>query len=179
MDSVITPAMAALGALIAAWVGTRLGLQKFRQERAFDARLDWHRKLAETAKVLRNRTRTVGAFDRGGTPIEVALPLIKEVGELAFRFQELAETSALYATNRTHEAIRDVLAQMTKPAQAFAEYPEPQDQRNELQQRAQDLHQISLSGMGRVYDLLARDLRKMLDLEPLEEHRLLDSEDHR
>ena len=179
MDSVIMPVMSALGALAAAWVGTQLGLRKFRQERAFDARLEWHRNLAETAKVLRNRARAIGAFQRGGMPTEVALPLVKELGTLAFRFQELAEQASLYATKPTHAAIRDVLAQMTGVAQPFAKLPDPEDPVAVTQQQVQEMYRSSMSGMERVYDLLARDLREMLGLERLDEHQSLDSDDDR
>lgn len=179
MDFVITPVMSALGALIAAWVGTQLGLRKFRQERAFDARLEWHRALAETAKVLRNRTRALAAFQRGGTPTEAALPLVNELGKLAFKFQELAELASLYATKRTHTAIRDVLAQMQGAAQPFATYPDLEEPTAVKQRQAEEMRRSSTSGMERVYDLLARDLREMLGLEPLDEHRSLDSDDDR
>lgn len=97
-EAVVTAILSAVGALIAAWVGTQPGMRKFREERAFDARLEWHRKLAETAKVLRNRTRALRTFEGGGIPPEVALPLVKELAALAFQFQELAETASLYAS---------------------------------------------------------------------------------
>jgi hypothetical protein len=175
IDAVITAVMSALGALIAAWVGTRLGLRRFRQERAFDARLEWHRKLAETTKILENRTRALGAFKRGGTPIEVALPLVKDLSELAFKFQELTELGSLYATKRTHAAIQDALAQMTKSAQTFREYPG--DESVVTQAQAQEMYASGMSGMQRVYDLLARDLREMLGLELLDEHLSLEGKD--
>ena len=127
VDAIVTAVLSALGALTAAWAGTQLGLRKFRQERAFDARIEWHRKLAETAKVLRNRFRAFTSFRRGGTPAEVALPLVQELSQLAFAFQELAEQASLYATKRTHAAIRDVLTKMTKDSRPFAEYPEGED----------------------------------------------------
>ena len=173
-DAVITAGLSGASALIAAWIGTRLGLRKFRAERAFDARLEWHRKLAETAKVLHNRTRAFHAFKRGRTPEEVALPLVKDLSELAFRFQELAETASLYATKRTHGAIRAVLAEMTTSAQPFAEYADDDDEAT--QQLAREIYVKSLAGMERVYDLLARDLRDMLGLERLDEHHGLDGE---
>jgi len=174
--SLITPVMSALGALIAAWVGTQLGLRKFRQERAFDARLEWHRNLAETAKALWNRTRAFAAFRRGGTPTEAALPLVSELGNLAFKFQELAELASLYATKRTHVAIRDVLAQMQGAAKPFAKYPDPDDPTAVTQRQSEEMYRNTTSGMERVYDLLARDLREMLGLERLDEHRSLDNE---
>ena len=173
MDSLITALLSGLSALVCAWVGTQLGLRKFRQERAFVARLEWHRKLAETARVLRNRTLALGAFRRGGTPTEVALPLITELGKLAFDFQEQAELSALYATTQTHAAIQGVLAQMTEAAQPFGKYPDPEDPTAVTTQQVQELHRTSMAGMERVYDLLARDLREMLGLQRLDEHESL------
>lgn len=174
VDALVTAGLSALGALVAAWAGTRLGLRKFRQERAFDARLEWHRKLAETAKILQNRTRALKAFQRGGTPPEVALPLVQELRQLAFAFQELAEQAPLFATKRTHSAIRGVLVEMTKGAKHFAEYPKGPNA--ETAEQAQEMYTTSMSGLDRVYDLLARDLREMLALEELDEHRLLDSD---
>jgi hypothetical protein len=174
LETLFTAAMSAVGALLAAWVGTQLGLRKFRQERAFDARLDWHRKLAETAKVLLNRTRAFWAFRQGGTPVEVALPLVKELGQLAFTFQELAELASLYATKRTHTAVREAVKQMTKGAQIFATYPK--DTTIVTEQQAQDMFTSSMSGIERVYNLLARDMRDMLGLEGLDEHRSLDTD---
>lgn len=165
LNSAITPVASGLGALIAAWVGTQLGLRKFRQERAFDARLEWHRNLATTAKVLRNRTRAFVAFQRMDTPAEVGLPLVRELGELSFKFQEQAEVSALYAAKRTHVAIQGVLAQMTEVAQ-----PDPEDPTSVTPQKAQEIYRSSISGLEQVHDLLAQDLREMLGLDHLDEH---------
>ena len=177
MDSLITPLLTGLSALLCAWVGTYLGLRKFRQERAFVARLEWHRKLAETAKVLRNRTRAFGAFRREGTlPDEVALPLINDLSKLAFDFQEQTELSALYATKQTHAAIQGVLAQMTEAAQPFGKHPDPGDDPTAVTQQAQELYRTSMAGMERVYDLLARDLREMHGLQRLDEHQSLGQE---
>ena len=164
LNSAVTPVVSGLCALIAAWVGTKLGLRKFRQERAFDARLEWHRNLAETAKTLRNRTRSFVAFQRMDTPAEVALPLVSELGELSFKFQEQAELSALYATKRTHAAIQDVLAKMTAVAQPAADNPTAM-----TPQKAQEIYRSSISGQEQVYDLLAQDLREMLGLAHLDE----------
>jgi hypothetical protein len=169
LESVFTAVLTALGALIAAWMGTMLGLRKFRKERAFDARLEWHRKLAETAKILRNRTRAFLAFKRGGTPMEVVLPLVQELGELSFTFQELAEQASLYATNRTYSEIRDVLEEMTKVSQAYANYEEHS---KETIEQSQAMYTSTMHGLERVYNLLARDLREMFGLDELEEHRL-------
>ena len=173
MDSLVTPLLSGLSALVCAWVGTQLGLRKFRQERAFVARLEWHRKLAETARVLRNRTRALGAFRQGGTPAEVALPLVNELSKLAFDFQEQAELSALYATTETHAAIQRVLAQMTEAAQPFGKHPDPDDPTAVTQQVGEKMFRTSMAGMERVYDLLAQDLREMFGLECLDEHQSL------
>jgi hypothetical protein len=145
--------------------GTQFGLRKFRSERAFDARVEWHRKLAETAKILRNRTKAVVAFKRGSTPDEVALPLLQEMAQLAFSFQELAEQASLYASKPTYLAIQEVLREMTKGSQAFAHYPETSD--SVSPQVAQQMFTSSVNGLERVYDLLAKDLRKLFGLQPL------------
>ena len=110
---------------------------------------------------------------REAQPAEVALPLITELGKLAFDFQEQAELSALYATTQTHAAIQGVLAQMTEAAQPFGKYPDPEDPTAVTTQQVQALHRTSMAGMERVYDLLARDLREMLDLQRLDEHESL------
>ena len=101
-----------------------------------------------------------------GTPAEVARPLVEELGELSFKFQEQAELSALYATKRTHAAIQRVLAQMTEAAQ-----PAPDDPTAMTQQKAQEIYRSSISGQEQVYDLLAQDLREMLGLAHLDDHR--------
>jgi hypothetical protein len=181
-DALLTAALSAGAALVAAWAGTRLGLRKFRAERAFDARLEWHRKLAETAKVLRNRLRALPVLRlpkdmpedvREEMAAEVQnMPLFKDLNEMAFRFQELAETASLYATKRTYAAVRGALADMTKSAQPFAKRSAA-DSDEVVLEHAREMHRKSLAGMERVYDLLARDLREMLGLEPLDEHRKL------
>jgi hypothetical protein len=174
-EALVTAALSAASALIAAWVGTQLGLRKFRQERSFDARLEWHRRLAETAKVLRNRVRAFHAFQRGGTPEDVPLSLVKDIGQLSFQFQELTESASLYATRRTLTAIQNVLADMTESAQPFSQYPSDDADHDAMQRSAGEMYKRSLAGMERVYDLLARDLREMLGLERLKEHESLDS----
>ena len=102
------------------------------------------------------------------------MPLLKDVSQLAFTFQELAETASLYATKRTYAAICDALAQMTQGSRLFAESlddaPEP------TPEQATETYKSSIAGMERVYDLLARDMRSMLGLERLEEHRALDTD---
>jgi hypothetical protein len=164
-DALASAVLTSLGALIAAWVGTQLGLRKFRSERAFDARVEWHRELAETARVLRNRTKALVAFQRGGTPEEIAVPLLQELSELAFAFQELSEQASLYASKPTYLAIKEVLVEMTRGSRAFTTYPAEQD--SVSPQDVQRLFTSSIDGFERVYDLLARDLRKLYGLEPL------------
>jgi hypothetical protein len=99
---VLKVALPAIGALVAGWLGTRLGLRKLRHERAFDARVEWHRKLAETAVTLRNRIRTLASYEQGSPALEAAMPLLTEMAGLAYRFQELAEQASMYATPKTH-----------------------------------------------------------------------------
>jgi hypothetical protein len=165
MEPFLTPVLSALGALAAAWLGTRLGLRKFRAERAFDARLEWHRNLAETAKVLRNRTLAFKSFTAQGVPEQVAVPLVQELGALSFKFQELAEVASLYASKSTCSAIGEVMAQMNHEGQAFissrgGNEPSRGDSHNQM-------FTASVGGMERVYELLARDLRDLLGLERL------------
>lgn len=63
-------------------------------------------------------------------------------------------------------AIRDVLAEMTKAAQPVT--PNASDNAPTAQQ-SQEMHRVSVAGMERVYELLARDMRAMLGLERLDE----------
>lgn len=172
IESLVTPALSALSALLAAWFGTHLGLRRFRRERSFDACLEWHRKLAETAKTLRNRTRALPQLSPD-VPSESVVPLLKEMNQLAFQFQELSEIASLYASKRTYAAVRDALAKMTKSAQAFGPNHDPA---SVSAKEGREMYNASLDGMERVYNLLARDLRAMLGLEPLGEHRELDAE---
>ena len=118
----LTPILSFIGALLAAWLGTILGLRKFRQERAFDARLEWHRKLAETSRVLLNRMRAFRTFQKGKVPQEAVLPILHELNDLAFEFQEKSELASLYAEKQTYLAIRDVLKYMSENARAYWDY---------------------------------------------------------
>ena len=163
IESVITTILTALGALFAAWIGTMLGLRKFRKERAFDARLEWHRKLAETARILRNRTKSFVAFKNAGTPMEAVMPLMQELQELSFQFQELAEQASMYATSSTYSEIKKVLDEMTKVAKLYAKYEESE----ETIGRSQAMYDSSMKVFENIYNLLARDLRKMFGLEEL------------
>ncbi len=172
IDSVLTAALSAVSALLAAWFGTQLGLRRFRQERSFDARLEWHRKLAETAKTLLNRTRALPQL-RSDVPGEAVVPLVEEMAQLAFHFQEHAEVASLYASRRTCAAVRDTVAAMTKSAQTFRPARDPSSISIEEGRAMRD---ASLAGLERVYNLLARDLRAMLNLERLDEHRDLDKD---
>jgi hypothetical protein len=151
-------------------VATRLALRRYRSERSYDARVAWHRELAETVKALSNRSRALRFFFQKDSPAP-ELPALQEVGELAFRFQELAEQASLYAKKDTYLAIRDIVAELDELSPQFENPPEllPEPEQGEPHP-----FDISLAGLSVIYDLLARDLRELLGLKKLDDHAHID-----
>lgn len=168
----ITTVASSLGALLAAGVGTYLGQRKFRHERSYDARVNWHRELAETVKKLRNRSKALQYFRERGSAAEEVLEAVKNVGELAFKFQELAEQASLYAKKGTCTAIAQIVSDLNSLSPQF-ENPPPRNRNNDSEETP-DPFKTSMLGLNVVYELLARDLRELLGLEKLEEHQKLD-----
>lgn len=171
-QTLITTAASSIGALIAAAVGTYLGQRKFRHERSYDARVNWHRELAETVKKLRNRSKALQHFRESGSAAEEVLETVKNVGELAFKFQELAEQASLYAKKSTCKAIGYIVSDLNGLTLQF-ENPPPRNNDQESDER-HDPFKASMLGLNVIYELLARDLRELLGLEKLDEHQKLD-----
>jgi hypothetical protein len=111
-QTLITTTASSIGALVAAGIGTYLAQRKFRHERSYDARVNWHRDLAETVKKLRNRTKALQYFREINSAAEEILESVKNVGELAFKFQELAEQASLYAKKSTCKAIGQIVSDL-------------------------------------------------------------------
>lgn len=171
VDTFIIAAASSVGALVSGVVGTRLALRRYRSERSYDARVAWHRELAETVKALSNRSRALRFFLQKDSPAPELLPAVQEVGELAFRFQELAEQASLYAKKDTYLAIRDIVAELDELSPQFENPPELLPVPEEGEPHPYD---ISLAGLSMIYDLLARDLRELLGLKKLDDHAYLD-----
>lgn len=169
-DTIIVAVASCVGALLSGVLGAELALRRYRGERSFDARVKWHRELAEVAKVLSNRSRAFRHAMLRGLP-EQLLPEAQDLGPLAFRFQELAEQAPLYAKPDTCSAIRQVMAQLDDLASLFEDAPglEPQ-----IDSDSSHPFDVSIAGMSLVFDLLARDLRELLGLKKLDEHAFLD-----
>ena len=81
---VITALASALGATVAAFLGVHIAFRRFRRERSYEVRLEWHRNVAEVARRIRNAARS-GA----------------DISELTGRFLELAEQASIYAPPST------------------------------------------------------------------------------
>jgi hypothetical protein len=171
-QTLITAAASSIGALVAAAVGTYLAQRKFRQERSYDARVNWHRELAETVKKLSNRSRALQYFRERNSSAEELLDAVKNVGELAFKFQELAELASLYAKKSTCKAIGQIIGELNRLSPQF-ENP-PSKKKESDAEKASDPFKESILSLNVVYDLLARDLRELLELEKLDEHQELD-----
>lgn len=171
-QTLITSVASSLGAQLAAGVGTYMGQRKFRPERSYDARVNWHRELAETVMKLRNRSKALQYFRERDSTAEEVLEAVKNVGELAFMFQELSEQASLYAKKGTCTAIAQIVSDLNSLSPQF-ENPPPRNRNNDCEE-APDPFKTSMLGLNVVYELLARDLRELLGLEKLEEHQKLD-----
>ena len=169
-DTIVVAVASCVGALLSGVLGAALAMRRYRGERSFDARVEWHRELAETAKKLSNRSRAFRQALQQGFPQQL-LPGAEELGTLAFRFQELAEQAPLYAKPDTCSAIRQVIADLNDLAPLFEDAPEPEPEADPDNPHPFD---VSIAGMEAVFMLLARDLRQMLGLKKLDEHKVLD-----
>ena len=145
-------------------------MRRYRRERSFDARVEWHRELAETAKTLSNRSRAFRYAGKHGLPAQL-LPGAQELGTLAFRFQELAEQASLFAKPDTCSAIRQVMAELDDLVPLFEDAPDLEPDAGQDNPHPFD---VSIAGMNLVYELLARDLRELLGLKKLDDHAFLD-----
>lgn len=174
MDTVLPVVSSSLGALLgglgASWYGTRAAMRKFQHERAFDARVTWHRELAETAMVLRNRSRGLRYARHREMPPELVVPELQKLGELMFRFQELAEQAPLYAKRETSKSLGEVIHEMNGLRSSF-ENPPPLSDDPDAPPHPYDL---SMSALELIFLMLARDMREMLNLGDLPEFETLE-----
>lgn len=169
-ETIIVAVASCVGALLSGVLGAALAMRRYRGERSFDARVEWHRELAEKAKTLSNRSRAFRYALQRGLPQQL-LPGAKDLGELAFRFQELAQLAPLYAKPDTCSAIQQVLVDLDNLAPLFDDAPIPEPEPDPDSPHPFD---VSMAGMEAVFMLLARDLRQMLGLKKLGEHEVLD-----
>lgn len=169
-ETIIVAVASCVGALFSGALGAALAMRRYRGERSFDARVEWHRELAETAKTLSNRSRAFRTALQRGLPQQL-LPGAQDLGELAFRFQEMAQLAPLYAKPDTCSAIQEVLGDLDNLAPLFDDAPVPEQ---EVDPDSPHPFDVSIAGMEAVFMLLARDLRQLLGLQKLDEHKVLD-----
>lgn len=114
-----TVVAAGVGTLLAAAVGYRYALARFRKERAFDRRLAWYEQAVRTLVSGANHLNWALA----GELINVAEPDQKAAWSNAYRellkLNGLEIEAQLYATRAGHKAVEDVVAAVTTIAQAI------------------------------------------------------------
>lgn len=164
---IVTGLASSVGALFSAFIGAKFAIDKYQKEKGFDARLEWHRNIGDVSRRLRNRTKAFKYFKSQENKEALNSDLIKEIGDLSFKFQELAEQSPMYANTDTHREIAKVISYMNSLTSSFEKAVENLENKN---------HPINLSlvAMSLVYDLVARDIRAMTGLKKLPEQEKLD-----
>jgi hypothetical protein len=176
-DFAATSAASAIGTIAAGAIGLRYAIAKYRKERSYERRLEWHeraiRDLVETANALiRALNSTRKPELRANQDSNWAT-----VGERFGKLLPLETEAELYASNAAYQAIRQITEDVRMLSTAA-----------EHVSRIQATATTSKADPLAVYDIIVRlllhgasrlatDVRKELDLETLKrENRLYDDE---
>jgi hypothetical protein len=161
---VLSMAASAVGALAAGVLGVRIGLKKVKLERAFEKQLTWYQELAETIQLVRNRYKGFQLFVSDPKMHANVPQALEDLAKNAFRFQELAVHANLYATRETFDRVTETLGAMNALSPEFLAPKTGSDERGRAGSDA------SMRMLDILYMCLARDLRRLLGLEPLAPH---------
>ena len=95
---------ALFGGTVGAWFGARLALNRFKQERAFDRRVEWYERIARAIQQLRSITwemmTTVSQM-----PSQRYTELSKRASTIAREFDDLAAERYIYAKKPAADAV--------------------------------------------------------------------------
>lgn len=153
---------------LASYSGAFFGIKKYEKEKSFDYRIKWHQELIDTTKKLLNRSNSLKYFIQKNNTDATNIEVIQELGHLSFKFQELAEQSSIYAEKNTHNHIKEVVLYLNSLEKSFVEHIDDKDLENELHP-----FNLSIIGLNVILSLATRDMRKMLGLKKLDEHKWL------
>lgn len=100
-------------ALIAAFVGSAIGawaaLQRFRKERAFDRRLDWHERAVRAVFALAQRIEIASTFqDEKNSDPEFLQKMWRKVQDAHLTVDDVANEAGLYASTKAVNAINNI-----------------------------------------------------------------------
>ena len=121
--------LAALAALLGSWAGARSALDRYKQERAFDRRLQWyetaHRALAEARKQFYQLHHALGT----NAPKDAVTPILGALSGTLERLADAMEDAVFYAPPATLSTLYALQGDMkifsdgmsTAPASSAAE----------------------------------------------------------
>jgi hypothetical protein len=134
-----------------------------KQQKGFNERFEWYKKLADVSKKLKNRTKIQKYYMQQNNQEAMNTNVMNELADLAFAFQELSEQSLIYAEKNTHNEIVKVISYMNGLKESF--------ESNHINNFDDKNHPMNLSiqGISTVYDLVSHDLREMMGLEDISE----------
>jgi hypothetical protein len=132
-----------------------------KQQKGFNERFEWYKKLADVSKKLKNRIKIQKYYMQQNNQEAMNTNVMNELADLAFAFQELSEQSLIYAEKNTHNEIVKVISYMNGLKESF--------ESNHINNFDDKNHPINLSiqGISTVYDLVSHDLREMMGLEDI------------
>ena len=162
--------------LIAGYAGIRFGMSKLRNERAFDKQLEWYEDLGKTIHILLNRYTSFRAYLlRGSFPLDVE-SMVKDLGNLSFRFQELAAMADMYAPSDTYRVVSDGVAEMNRLGAIIM--PSSLNPSPEAHQAGEAAMAESIDTLRIIGGYVARDMRVHLGLDTLPVHKHLPVSTH-
>lgn len=158
---IITTMASSIGALISAYIGSKLAIKKYQKEKGFDAHIKWHEKLSDTLVKLRTRSKSLRYFIKENNKEAQNLDFIKDISKLSFEFQELAEQSVMYAKKDTHMEIIKLISYMNNLTASFEK-----KNGSSLSEKEHPFNK-SINAMNILYDLISRDFREMTGLDKI------------
>lgn len=174
-------AAAAVGTLVAGFIGVYFGIQRFRRERAFDRRLAWHE--AAVISLTRAAERLFEAIQCESDPdLEPMRDSAWKAAYAAMPGIQLELEGEMYASRDSYEAIRQAREdQRTLISPVMKKLIEAAAGQADVAAKQQSLQMLEVAAKTLVHaaSLLATDVRNMLGLNNVgREKRLYDS-DHR
>lgn len=153
-----------VSALLGGAVATTLALIRQRRERAFDRRLDWYERMHRT--LMESRHSVLDAVHKAERDPTLIGDLQEKITESLVKIRDLRAACDVYASPPVYAAINDVFdsAKQQLDMAASSAAPIPPDQYLRLAK-------MQVNTFIRAAVLLAAEIRKHLQLEPLPDHK--------
>lgn len=162
LENVVATVLASgLGAFIAASLGFRYAMSRFRRERAFDRRLEWYERTVQRLTHVHTALTFAQASDAVPISAEDRDAAWAEAWQAVLSLRGLDVESELFATPRSYEALREALADIATASQAALKHGQPGTGPNK------QFLVVTGKLIRHATATLAADVRQHLELEPI------------